>query len=196
MFAWEIRDRLLSDGICDADNIPSVSSINRIVRNKAAEKAKCVSSNNQSSNSSAGNESPPSSGSMSPQLASPSSVKANISSTASNQTSVIVNSQSQSQQPMTTYSINGILGINSSAGSLSSPDPHQHQMQPQQHNLPRGMKRNLMEGEWKMNPAFVCICFWPHVIHWPNDSLNNDLYTSGYYKRSHSHHLDALTRTR
>ncbi|GFU24933.1 paired box protein Pax-2 [Nephila pilipes] len=40
MFAWEIRDRLLSDGICDQDNIPSVSSINRIVRNKAAEKAK------------------------------------------------------------------------------------------------------------------------------------------------------------
>jgi len=29
MFAWEIRDRLLNDGICDSDNIPSVSSINR-----------------------------------------------------------------------------------------------------------------------------------------------------------------------
>lgn len=29
MFAWEIRDRLLADGICDQDNIPSVSSINR-----------------------------------------------------------------------------------------------------------------------------------------------------------------------
>ncbi|OQV20075.1 Paired box protein Pax-2-B [Hypsibius exemplaris] len=40
MFAWEIRDRLLNDNICDQDNIPSVSSINRIVRNKAAEKAK------------------------------------------------------------------------------------------------------------------------------------------------------------
>ncbi|XP_022255995.1 paired box protein Pax-5-like [Limulus polyphemus] len=40
MFAWEIRDRLLSDGICDQDNIPSVSSINRIVRNKAAQKAR------------------------------------------------------------------------------------------------------------------------------------------------------------
>ncbi|XP_076327402.1 uncharacterized protein LOC143234161 isoform X2 [Tachypleus tridentatus] len=40
MFAWEIRDRLLADGVCDQDNIPSVSSINRIVRNKAAEKAK------------------------------------------------------------------------------------------------------------------------------------------------------------
>ena len=29
MFAWEIRDRLLAESICTADNIPSVSSINR-----------------------------------------------------------------------------------------------------------------------------------------------------------------------
>ena len=34
MFAWEIRDRLLTDAICDPDNVPSVSSINRIVRNR------------------------------------------------------------------------------------------------------------------------------------------------------------------
>lgn len=34
MFAWEIRDRLLSEGVCTADNVPSVSSINRIVRNR------------------------------------------------------------------------------------------------------------------------------------------------------------------
>ncbi|XP_066974058.1 paired box protein Pax-2-B-like isoform X2 [Macrobrachium rosenbergii] len=40
MFAWEIRDRLLTDGVCDQESVPSVSSINRIVRNKAAEKAK------------------------------------------------------------------------------------------------------------------------------------------------------------
>lgn len=25
IFAWEIRDRLLSDKVCDADNVPSVS---------------------------------------------------------------------------------------------------------------------------------------------------------------------------
>uniref|UniRef100_G1PRJ3 Paired box 2 n=1 Tax=Myotis lucifugus TaxID=59463 RepID=G1PRJ3_MYOLU len=32
MFAWEIRDRLLAEGICDNDTVPSVSSINSLVR--------------------------------------------------------------------------------------------------------------------------------------------------------------------
>ena len=34
IFAWEIRDKLLSDGVCDKFNVPSVSSISRILRNK------------------------------------------------------------------------------------------------------------------------------------------------------------------
>lgn len=36
MFAWEIRDQLLSQRICDPHSIPSVSSVNRILRNSGA----------------------------------------------------------------------------------------------------------------------------------------------------------------
>ncbi|CAB3411600.1 unnamed protein product [Caenorhabditis bovis] len=38
IFAWEIRDKLLNDNVCNADTIPSVSSINRVLRNLAAKK--------------------------------------------------------------------------------------------------------------------------------------------------------------
>uniref|UniRef100_A0A8R1IJY3 Paired domain-containing protein n=1 Tax=Caenorhabditis japonica TaxID=281687 RepID=A0A8R1IJY3_CAEJA len=34
MFAWEIRAKLIEERICSEDTVPSVSSINRIVRNK------------------------------------------------------------------------------------------------------------------------------------------------------------------
>lgn len=34
MFAWEIREKLITDGVCSNDKAPSVSSINRIVRSK------------------------------------------------------------------------------------------------------------------------------------------------------------------
>ncbi|GFY71758.1 paired box protein Pax-2 [Trichonephila inaurata madagascariensis] len=87
MFAWEIRDRLLADGVCDQDNIPSVSSINRIVRNKAAEKAKQV-------NASTGHLN----GGHSPQP-------------TSNATSVIAHAPPAHEPQRPSYSINGILGI-------------------------------------------------------------------------------------
>ncbi|XP_076472693.1 uncharacterized protein LOC143302071 [Babylonia areolata] len=35
MFAWEIRQKLLQDSVCTEKNIPSISSINRIIRDKA-----------------------------------------------------------------------------------------------------------------------------------------------------------------
>ncbi|XP_015231629.1 PREDICTED: paired box protein Pax-5-like [Cyprinodon variegatus] len=34
MFAWEIRDRLVLEQVCDCSNVPSISSINRIIRKK------------------------------------------------------------------------------------------------------------------------------------------------------------------
>ena len=33
LFAWEIREQLLAQRVCDPNSIPSVSSINRILRN-------------------------------------------------------------------------------------------------------------------------------------------------------------------
>ncbi|XP_005913473.1 paired box protein Pax-5 isoform X4 [Haplochromis burtoni] len=45
MFAWEIRDRLLLEQVCDQNSVPSISSINRIIRKKVqSESCEAVSS--------------------------------------------------------------------------------------------------------------------------------------------------------
>ncbi|KPM07114.1 paired box protein-like protein [Sarcoptes scabiei] len=48
IFAWEIRDKLLHDGVCDKYNVPSVSSISRILRNKVNVSNQLISSEKSS----------------------------------------------------------------------------------------------------------------------------------------------------
>ncbi|CAO2585645.1 Paired box protein Pax-2 [Lemmus lemmus] len=88
MFAWEIRDRLLAEGICDNDTVPSVSSINRIIRTKVQQ----------------------------PFHPTPDGAGTGV--TAPGHTIV----SSASNDPVGSYSINGILGIPRSNGEKRKRD--------------------------------------------------------------------------
>nr|BAF51689.1 Pax6 [Dicyema acuticephalum]BAF51690.1 Pax6 [Dicyema acuticephalum] len=44
IFAWEIRDRLLNNAVCTQENVPSISSINRVLRNLQTGNIKDISS--------------------------------------------------------------------------------------------------------------------------------------------------------
>uniref|UniRef100_A0A8C9FGW0 Paired box 2 n=1 Tax=Pavo cristatus TaxID=9049 RepID=A0A8C9FGW0_PAVCR len=96
MFAWEIRDRLLAEGICDNDTVPSVSSINRIIRTKVQQPF---------------HPTPDGSGTG---VAAPGHTI--VPSTASPPVS------SASNDPVGSYSINGILGIPRSNGEKRKRD--------------------------------------------------------------------------
>ncbi|XP_073541856.1 paired box protein Pax-2 isoform X2 [Phyllobates terribilis] len=96
MFAWEIRDRLLAEGVCDNDTVPSVSSINRIIRTKVQQPFH-----------------PTPDGSVTPVSAQGHTI---VPSTASPPVS------SASNDPVGSYSINGILGIPRSNGEKRKRD--------------------------------------------------------------------------
>lgn len=104
MFAWEIRDRLLAEGVCNQETIPSVSSINRIVRNKMAEKHKHHGGDNMSGDA-------PSPGGSSDAEVSPTEGDPTHIGSALNQSAELkqqVQQQVQQHQPGS-YSINSIL---------------------------------------------------------------------------------------
>ncbi|XP_028278864.1 paired box protein Pax-2a isoform X3 [Parambassis ranga] len=96
MFAWEIRDRLLAEAVCDNDTVPSVSSINRIIRTKVQQQFH-----------------PSPDGSVTP-LSTPGHTI--VPSTASPPVT------SASNNPVGSYSINGILGIPRSNGEKRKRD--------------------------------------------------------------------------
>ncbi|XP_050161682.1 paired box protein Pax-2 isoform X1 [Myiozetetes cayanensis] len=96
MFAWEIRDRLLAEGICDNDTVPSVSSINRIIRTKVQQPFHPTPDGSGTGVTAPGHTIVPS--------------------TASPPVS------SASNDPVGSYSINGILGIPRSNGEKRKRD--------------------------------------------------------------------------
>ena len=38
VFSWEVRDRLIKEGICDKNTVPSVSAISRLLRGREEDK--------------------------------------------------------------------------------------------------------------------------------------------------------------
>lgn len=40
VFSWEVRDRLIKEGICDKNTVPSVSAISRLLRGREDDEKK------------------------------------------------------------------------------------------------------------------------------------------------------------
>lgn len=118
MFAWEIRQKLIEDRVCADDNVPSVSSINRIVRNKDFQSYMSQNgspSSNSSTSSSSQSQRPtsrPAPTQAVPQIQLPPPPPSSSLPQSSQQLGPTVPS-SLSAQPFGmpgTYSINGLLG--------------------------------------------------------------------------------------
>ncbi|XP_058444623.1 uncharacterized protein LOC131426161 isoform X1 [Malaya genurostris] len=127
MFAWEIRDKLLADGICVHDNVPSVSSINRIVRNKAAEKAKYSSRMDSSMDSSPrvmsrghGQSQQQTGQGQTPQPQAGSQECMNQQPMSTEPENMMKSSQASDNVASASYSINGLLGLSQKSLSATS----------------------------------------------------------------------------
>jgi hypothetical protein len=101
MFAWEIRDRLLSESICSSDNVPSVSSINRIVRNR-------INSPDKNNNAKA---------------ASTDNAQLDMASKGEREFQQAMN------VPRSSYSISGLLGIPIQHNQITSPNKRKHSIE-------------------------------------------------------------------
>jgi hypothetical protein len=195
MFAWEIREKLLLDNVCDKFNVPSVSSISRILRNK-------IGPLSQPSNGSGGGGSSEHSNSNSPPL---------IPSSSSFLSATVSSSTPVSTTLMTKHDLSPIHtpSVVSSSGSICKIEPptwspydqstasshHHRYLYPSvayhptfQHQFESAMKSPYPGGNHfvsnstnngDISSAFTHAHHYHHQHHHPNTTINNtNNYTS------------------